>query len=293
MRPGTNPKSGAKFRGRPDPIGQRIKDLRVAQGLTLQELADRVGIAPSHVFHVENGDKVPSEDLAVKLARALRDDEDLYRAWARARSRSDFYTAVQSAGVLAQFLRAETRPAVGDERRESETTLKGWGLPEHAMEEQRLPSALRMSSTSGIAAPRPARLLVPMIAAGEDPGQESVPFHLVEMLRLDPRALDPAEPLERPFAYALTPSNTNRVGGLLPDRGVALFTRRVLPIVPHEIYAVRAGGRVELSRAMWNGRELLLLPAPGGSDFIVLPAASEANVAALIVGRVAVVRAEP
>jgi transcriptional regulator with XRE-family HTH domain len=261
--------------------------------MTLQDLAEKVGIAPSHVYHVENGDKVPSEDLAVKLARELGDDEDLYRAWARARSRSDFYTAVQSAGVLAQYLRASTRSAVGAQRLESEPTLEGWELLENAVEEQRLPSALRIGSASGTAMPRPARLLVPMIATGEDPGQESVPFHLVEMLRLDPRALDPAEPLERPFAYPLTGASTSRVEGLLPDHGVAILTRRVLPVVPHEVYAVRREGRVVLTRAMWNGRELLLLPAPGASDFVVLPAASEADVATLIVGRVAVVRAEP
>jgi transcriptional regulator with XRE-family HTH domain len=283
-------KPRAKLRGRPDPIGQRIKDLRVARGLTLQELADKVGVAPSHVFHVESGDKVPSEELAVKLARALRDDEDLYRAWARARSRSDFYTAVESAGVLAEYMRSAKQAMVeGPVRREA--TQEQWERPQvyGALDEERS-SAL---FAKHIAMPSPARLLIPMIAAGEDPGPEPALSQVLEVLRLDPRALDPAEPLERPFAYRLTGATTQRVEGLLPDRGVAIFTRRVLPVVPHEIYAVRREGRIVLSRAMWNGRELLLLPAPGASDFVVLPAANEADVAMLIVGRVAVVRAEP
>jgi transcriptional regulator with XRE-family HTH domain len=283
-------KPRAKLRGRPDPIGQRIKDLRVARGLTLQELADKVGVAPSHVFHVESGDKVPSEELAVKLARALRDDEDLYRAWARARSRSDFYPAVESAGVLAEYMRSAKQAMVeGPVRREA--TQDQWERPQvyGALDEERS-SAL---FAKHIAMPSPARLLIPMIAAGEDPGPEPALSQVLEVLRLDPRALDPAEPLERPFAYRLTGATTQRVEGLLPDRGVAIFTRRVLPVVPHEIYAVRREGRIVLSRAMWNGRELLLLPAPGASDFVVLPAAGEADVAMLIVGRVAVVRAEP
>jgi len=110
MRRGANPKSRDKVQGRPDPIGVRIKDLRTARGMTLQDLAEKVGIAPSHVFHVENGDKVPGEDLAVEIARVLHDDEELYRAWARARSRSDFYSAVESAGVLAQYMRATELP---------------------------------------------------------------------------------------------------------------------------------------------------------------------------------------
>src|SRR5438876_4008489 len=46
----------------------------------------KVGIAPSHVFHVENGDKVPGEDLAVEIARVLHEDEYLYRAWDLVRS---------------------------------------------------------------------------------------------------------------------------------------------------------------------------------------------------------------
>lgn len=294
MRHGTNPKSRDKFQGRPDPIGQRIKDLRTTRGMTLQDLAEKVGVAPSHVFHVENGDKVPSEDLAVKLARELGDDEDLYRAWARARSRSDFYTAVASAGVLADFLRTEEQSRVEEQRLWPAQIMGGWERPGRLAPEDELPSsALHMSFARGIAAPRPARLLVPLIATGEDPGQEPGQSQALEVLRLDPRVLDPAEPLERPFACLLTAATTSRVEGLLPDRGVAIFTRRVLPVVPHEIYAVRHEGRIVLSRTMWNGRELLLLPAPGATDFIVLLAASEADVAALIVGRVAVVRAEP
>jgi len=292
MRRGTNPKLGDKFHGRPDPIGQRIKDLRTARGMTLQNLAQKVGIAPSHVFHVENGDKVPSEDLAVGIARALHDDEDLYRAWAKARSRSDFFTAVESAGVLAQFLRGAKHPQAGNvEHGEQEAILEQWERPDFAAaadEPQVLARSLSFSLQAS--APRPARLLVPVLDAGLDPGHEPASS---DVLRLDPRTLDPSEPLERPFAWRLTPRSTTRVAGLLPDGGVAIFTRRVLPVVAHEIYAVRHGGRVVLSRAMWNGRELMLLPAPGSSDFIVLPAANEAEVADLLAGRVAVVRAEP
>ena len=88
MKRGTKPKPRGPSEGLPDPIGMRIKELRTARGMSLQNLAERVGVAPSHVFHVENGDKVPGEDLAVEIARVLHEDEDLYRAWARARSRS-------------------------------------------------------------------------------------------------------------------------------------------------------------------------------------------------------------
>jgi transcriptional regulator with XRE-family HTH domain len=293
MRRGTKPKSREKI---PDPIGERIKELRIARGMSLQALAERLGIAPSHVFHVENGDKVPSEELAVEIARALHEDEDLYRAWARARSRSDFYTAVESAEVLAQYLRGARSPllaeVMGSER--AAALEKRWERPQVATEsESRPPSARLMSFLHATMAPRPARLLVPLLPAGADPGQETISPQGLDVIRLDPRALDQSEPLERPFAYALDRPTTSRVQGLLPDRGVAILTRRVLPVVAHEIYAVRHAGLIVLSRAMWNGRELMLLPAPGASDFVVLPAADEAAVTALIAGRVALVHTEP
>jgi transcriptional regulator with XRE-family HTH domain len=292
MKRGTNPKPRTRI---PDPIGQRIKDLRTARGMSLQDLAERVGVAPSHVFHVENGDKVPSEELAAEIARVLQDDVDLYRAWARARSRSDFYTAVSSAEVLAQYLRDVESQRLEEEKvPEQVAAMMKWERPRvGGGSKAKQPTARLIGARQAAIAPQPARLLVPLLAAGADPGREPASSQGVEAIRLDPRALDQSEPLERPFAYALTPATTSRVAGLLPDRGVAIFTRRVLPVVAHEIYAVRHEGRVVLSRAMWNGRELLLLPAPGASDFLVLFAESEAAVAALIAGRVAVVRAEP
>jgi transcriptional regulator with XRE-family HTH domain len=294
MRRGTSPRAREKIQGRPDPIGQRIKDLRTARGMTLQTLAEMVGIAPSHVFHVENGDKVPGEDLAVEIARALHDDEELYRAWARARSRSDFFTAVESAGVLAQYMRGVEKVRAEADPAAPESDGLRWQRPRVSAAPESSQGLARFTRFGQEAATtRPARLLVPVIAAGADPGQGREPFQPVGEMRLDPRTLDPAEPLERPFACLLTAATTSRVEGLLPDRGVAIFTRRVIPVVAHEIYAVRHQGHIVLSRAMWNGRELLLLPAAGRSDFIVLPAASEAEVAQLIAGRVAVVRAEP
>src|SRR5437773_9640042 len=154
MRRADNPKSRGRIQVRPDPIGQRIKNLRTARGMTLQDLAEKVGIAPSHVFHVENGDKVPGEDLAVEIARVLHEDEHLYRAWARARSRSDFYTAVESAGVLAQYMRAEQ---TSDER------VAQWEQPRTDRASDATPSTMKMSLLESVPAPQPARLLVPLI----------------------------------------------------------------------------------------------------------------------------------
>ena len=64
--------------------GGRIRMKRTQIGLTGAELAQRADISPSYVSLIEKGAKVPDEDVAARIARALRDDEDLYRAWARA-----------------------------------------------------------------------------------------------------------------------------------------------------------------------------------------------------------------
>ena len=83
-----------------------MRERRTAMGLSLQELAKRVETSPSHIFHIENGEKVPNEDLAARVARALGEDQDVFRAWARVRQRTDFYTAAASADVVRRYLSA-------------------------------------------------------------------------------------------------------------------------------------------------------------------------------------------
>jgi transcriptional regulator with XRE-family HTH domain len=78
------------------------------------ELARRSGVSASYVSLIEHGEKIPSEEVAVRLARALEDDEDLYRVWSvlarmDERTREAFYRlrladgdfAERSAGQLA------------------------------------------------------------------------------------------------------------------------------------------------------------------------------------------------
>jgi putative transcriptional regulator len=60
-------------------LGVRLKELRVAAGLTQAELAERVGVSRKTINTVENGVFIPSTLLALKLAAALRKRvEDLF-----------------------------------------------------------------------------------------------------------------------------------------------------------------------------------------------------------------------
>ena len=73
-----------------DPVALRIRERRLGLGWSLKRLSEATGgLAPSFLFNIENGRKVPSEDVAVRIAHALDDVayEATYRAWARAKSR--------------------------------------------------------------------------------------------------------------------------------------------------------------------------------------------------------------
>lgn len=63
--PSERPRSGRQF-------GANVRRLRVARGMTLDELARRVGYAgASMVSRIESGDKMPAGDRIRDIARAL------------------------------------------------------------------------------------------------------------------------------------------------------------------------------------------------------------------------------
>lgn len=53
-------------------IGRRVRDLRQARGLTLQELADKAGLSKSYLSRVETSDKAPPVSTLLTLAQILR-----------------------------------------------------------------------------------------------------------------------------------------------------------------------------------------------------------------------------
>ena len=54
-------------------FARKLHDLRIAQRLSLQQVADKVGISKAHVFNLEKGITAnPSMDLVKKLAELFR-----------------------------------------------------------------------------------------------------------------------------------------------------------------------------------------------------------------------------
>lgn len=50
-------------------FGEKLKALRTGQKLSQRELAERLGVAKSIVSYYESGDRYPSYDILVKMAR--------------------------------------------------------------------------------------------------------------------------------------------------------------------------------------------------------------------------------
>ena len=52
-------------------IGQRIRKIRKAHGLSQENLAEHIGISPTHMSHIETGNTKLSLPVLVSLANAL------------------------------------------------------------------------------------------------------------------------------------------------------------------------------------------------------------------------------
>jgi transcriptional regulator with XRE-family HTH domain len=52
-------------------FGERLREVRLARGLTQSELADRCGTSIAAISHIERGTKVPTLTTLVRLADAL------------------------------------------------------------------------------------------------------------------------------------------------------------------------------------------------------------------------------
>ena len=62
------------------PLGQQVRDARVAAGLSLRALARQLEVAPSYVNDIENDRRVPSEAVLRRMASELGLDADLLLA---------------------------------------------------------------------------------------------------------------------------------------------------------------------------------------------------------------------
>ena len=233
---------------------------------------------------IENGAKVPEEDVAAELARALDDDEALYRAWARAArlgvhdlallneleaiSRTPAYVSLVESGE--ELPRLEAPRGRGPMRGVPESDL-ATRLREVA---SRLgPEALaarrpRRPSGPGVGAesPLPAVVAVPVLAAGPTRPRSNASRGPVEdRLLLDRRLLE-GHDAQQLFAYEVTPGATKHLRGVAAPGDRIVFQRQGA-VTPDRICAIRTGKGIVLARALVQEGALLLLPGEGEVDF--------------------------
>ena len=58
-------------------IGQRIREVREARGISMRKLAERIGIHYSHLSKIETGKDTIGRDALVRIAEELGEDADL------------------------------------------------------------------------------------------------------------------------------------------------------------------------------------------------------------------------
>jgi transcriptional regulator with XRE-family HTH domain len=274
-----------------------MRTRRSQLGLTGAELAQRAGISPSYVSLIEKGAKVPDEAVAAGLARALEDDEILYRAWARAArlglhdldllnqleviARTPAYVSLVESGFdLPRLAAVAAAPGPGGEAADLESRLREvaarLALPSApvADEPEGGPGALRgrhpapppASGPGGDVSAEPAVLRVPVLAEGADPdGRASSSPAIRDHLLLDGRLLGEHE-ADRLFAYDVVPSDMKRLRGVAAP-GDRIVFRRGGMATPDRICAVRTAHRIVLARVLVKDRRLLLLPGEGEIDF--------------------------
>jgi transcriptional regulator with XRE-family HTH domain len=280
-------------------LNARIRMKRTQLGLTGAELAQRADISPSYVSLIEKGAKVPDEGVAARLARSLQDDEDLYRAWARAArlglhrinqlsrieaiSRSPAYLSLVERGApLPDELGAEARVEAMPAReraaiapRASDFALDTEGVPaphRSAPEAISGPYPEQDLSMGGPQPPpnelvgEPEVLSVPVLAPGADPGKvQPSPLAVSGRLLVDRRLVADHSP-ERLFAYEVTFREMKHLRGVASP-GDRIVFQRGGRVGADRVCAVRTPDGIVLARVLFKGRSLLLLPGEGERDF--------------------------
>jgi len=242
-------KSGTTAPAADDPVAARIRTLRLAQGLSYKRLSEAAGgLATSFLFNIEHGRKVPGEDVAARIAKALGDEayEQLYRAWARVKSRGRNGRADHES-MLGAWERLRAGFALTDDGMASSGVAADGDAP------ARQGGA---AAESEEAARDAGRLRIPVLASATDPGDGVRPGaeSIVNTLSLDPslyghdaeQARQRFARLRRPFAFPLDATQAARVPGL-PAGYLAVVTREPLDgDAGDAAWVVRAAGRLEV-----------------------------------------------
>lgn len=276
------------------PIHRRIRRLREEKGLAAYELAKLAGISPSYLSLIEGGEKVPSEEVALRLADALGDDRELYRGWAHAGGRDGIRRLL---GSLERFVKYSKRPewdqavslagkALGDQAFDAVSEFESSVRAEVDPAAEGVRFDLLQAPEAEAEQGGPDLVDIPLLGEGAYPGDDPTTCdHVVETLRFDPRVLADSD-VERPFAYRPAEAMLSRVRDMIHPGDLVILSRRMGALTPESVHAVRYRKRTVLSRVLFKGNALLLLPPAGSSDFAQIDVANRSELSRIIVGTV-------
>ena len=83
-------------------ISERIKSLREEMGLTQLQLADKISVVGSSISQYESGDRFPSDDVKVKLAKFFDVSLDYLMGISDIRNPYVFFTLSQYFNTLTE-----------------------------------------------------------------------------------------------------------------------------------------------------------------------------------------------
>lgn len=255
-------------------LHRRIRTLRLRRGLTGMELARRSGVSPSYVSLIEHGEKIPSEDVAVRIARVLGEREDIYRVWA-ATARMDEATR-QAVWRLRGIDPDLQRISRGGDELDPEVAKEAAAESSVAVASEYLfPEGHRPPGRPRIADryefqvayrleddERAPTLRIPLLVPGSSPDADPPPAEEVEALvALDARILDRSS-ASGLVALRVDETNGRDVGTWLRPRDLVVLERQPHTFDPALIHAFRLPEGLRLARASLARDVLLLLPDP-------------------------------
>ena len=255
--------STSKTEGGKDSFLQELINARRARGWSIRTLAKELGLSPTFVAWVEDGTKKPSVETAGLWAEKLGIDPRRFEGWVQ----SHKYDVLQEAmSGMAEYRYLQDDPNV---------TVKIADADQIGFESYLKQMPLR---SKGSEVER-----VPLISEGKDPDSDPPILDYVavesELLR--------EERLMRPFAYRLSVEGVSRVFKTLKPGDYAIISREARAPERDEIYAVREGKRIVLSRILEQDHNLLMF-SDQGEDYIRVLQAKGGKASSLVVGKVAV-----